>query len=390
MTTEQIDEIKFDPKELFNQLMNLMDIEDKPFFFEDTKINEEYSYRVFCYNIPGYMQYQLPFARETRGSMFLIKNDTKEFVSLVVLPMPKFFTYGEQPETEKLDLSKVKRFTLKVDGSLVSSYIDFNGDLAFKTKRSPSQDNFNELIESVLYFELKEELKELTKTHTVDCELTSPTNRVILEYKDTNLSVLKVRSRETGLFKEIHSEEFKNKYPHIAKIIVEELDIGLLDGLSKKNNNIDCKGIEGGVVEMSDGTLAKIKTRYYLTQNRFANLQDFKKRNRLMVEACIEETFDELRTLFFYRKRSENYDAEGIVADMDSVEKQVREIYNPLYSKIMGFYNENKELSLEEYTEKAKEEKMHEYMSLLVPLHKGLKVSIKGFFLKKYGNKIRA
>lgn len=390
MKTEQINEIKFNPKELFNQLMNLMDIEDKPFFFEDTKINEEYSYRVFCYNIPGYMQYQLPFARETRGSMFLIKNDTKEFISLVVLPMPKFFTYGEQPETEKLDLSKVKRFTLKVDGSLVSSYIDFNGNLAFKTKRSPNQDSFNELIESVLYPELKDEIKELTKTHTVDCELTSPTNRVILEYKDTNLSVLKIRSRETGLFEEIHSEEFKNKYPHIAKIIVEELDIGLLDGLSKKNNNIDCKGIEGGVVEMPDGTLAKIKTRYYLTQNRFANLQDFKKRNRLMVEACIEETFDELRTLFFYRKRSENYNAEGIVADMDSIEKQVRELYNPLHSKIMGFYNENKELSLEEYTEKAKENKMHEYMSLLIPLHKGLKVNIKTFFLKKYGNKIRA
>ncbi len=380
----------FSAQSVYDGLMELMNIKDKPFYYEDTKINEQYSYRVFCYNLPGYMEYQLPFARESRGSMFLIDHNKNEMISLIALPMPKYFTYGEQPETQDINFNDIKKITLKLDGSLISSYINFEGNLAFKTKRSPNQKSFNNIIEDILYPEFKNELLHLTQTHTVDCELTSPKTRVILSYQESNLTIIKVRSKTTGEFFDIHSDKFKTQYPTLAKHTVELLDPNLLKDLNNKHRFLDLKGIEGGVIELENGLNAKIKTKYYLTQNKFANLQDFSKRDELMVQACIEETFDELRTLFFYRKRSENYDAEGIIADMDIIEKKVKSIYNPLCDTINSFYNQNKDLSLEDYISKIKEENLNEYMSLLIPMKKGVKVSIKQFFLKKYGRKIKS
>lgn len=306
-------------------------------------------------------------------------------------PMPKFFTFGEQPETAELDLSKAKRITLKPDGSLMSSYIDvLTGELCFKTKRKLKQASFDNIINEVMTPELHAEMLELTISgYTIDCELTSPQNRVILNYDKASLTVLKVRSRLTGEFVDIYSDTFKSSYPEMAKRIVEELDKNLFLDLDKKNRFLDLKGIEGGVVEMPDGTLAKVKTKYYLTQNRFANLQAENKRKQFLLEACMEETFDELRTLFHYRKRSENYNLDGILNMMDSVEQQVNDLYNPMHKKIMTFFEENKELSIPDYSAKAKEDGMVEFMSVLVPMRKGVNVNLKNFFLKKYSAQIK-
>lgn len=381
---------KFCSKKLYNGLLDLLNIKDKPFYYEDTKINDELSYRVFCYSLPGYMQLQLPFGKDTRGTMFLINHNTQEMIELVALPMQKFFAYGEYPETSKLDFSKAKKFYLKPDGSLLNTYLDLDKELKFKTKRVPNQKTFNDIVERVMTVEFKNELKELTKTHTVDCELTSPDNRVILEYKQTKLTVLKARNRTTGEYLDLHNNDFKLKFPVIHSNLVEELDLNLLKDIHLKNRYIDMKGIEGGVVEMEDGTLAKVKTMYYLTQNRFANIQDNKKRNRLLVEACLEETFDELRTLFHYRKRSEGYNLEGILKELDSIERQVRERYNPLYNEIIDFYNKHKELSIDEFTTLTRNSELKKHMSVLIPMKRGVKVNIKAYFLKTIGNNIKA
>lgn len=377
---------------IFTELMELTKMEDSPFFYEDTEIGKNLKYRVFCYTIPKYAQYQLPSARESRGSMFLLDSRTDTMIEMTAHPMPKFFTFGEQPETSELDLSKAVRITLKPDGSLLSSYIDaISGELKFKTKRRPTQKSFDEILKDVLYTELKEELYELTRIgYTIDIELTSPKNRVIIAYDKAKITVLKVRNRANGEFMDIFSENFANKYPEIAKHVVEEMDKELFKDLTKKNSHLNMKGIEGGVAEMPDGTLAKVKTLFYLTQNRFANIQNFKKYDQLLVEACIEETFDELRTLFHYRNRSENYNIEGILEAMNNVEKQVAETYNPFYNLIYGFYNKNKHLSLQEYTEKAKTENLQKYMTLLMPLYKGDNINFNAFYMKTIGCKIKS
>lgn len=378
-------------KTIYNELMNLMDVKDQPFFFEDTILNDDLKYRTFCYTLPKYEQYQLPSAKESRGSMFLLNAKTDQMIEMMAHPMPKFFTYGEQPETANLDLSKAIRFILKIDGSLLSSYIDVvSQSLAFKTKRKPSQASFNDIIEQVLNEELKAEIEAITRNgYTVDIELTSPKNRVILEYKEPSLSILKVRSRKDGHFLDIYSDDFKKHYPEMFKNLAPLMDKELFVDLNNKNNHLHVKGIEGAVAEMPDGTLTKIKTLYYLTQHRFAKIQNHKKYDQLLVEACIEETFDELRTLFHYNNRSENYNINGIMAAMDSVEEQVTATYNPLYNLIFGFYNKHKSKPLPEYIEVAKSENLQRYMDILVPLKKGDNVNFNAFYMKNIGRTIK-
>lgn len=375
---------------LYNGLMKICEPEGAPFFFEDTKLNDSFSYRVFCYTIPKSSQYKQPYAKESRGTMFLIDNVTKSPVDLVVLPMPKFFTFGENQETIGLDLKTAKRVTLKADGSLLSTYIDLQGELQFKTKRKPKQKSFDDILKHVLYEEFKNELFNLTKCHTVDCELTSPDNRVILSYDKPELHILKVRDRSNGNFIDIHNDEFKKEFPHVAKHIIKTYDISILDDILDKDSILDIKNIEGVVVEMPDGTMTKVKTPYYLTQNKFANIQDFKKRNQLMVEACIEETFDELRTLFHYRNRSPNYDIEGILSAMDSIEEQVNATYPKFIDSINSFIKDHEELSLDEFKDKVLSSDLKPYIGILMPMKRGVYMNLKTAYMNAIGKKLKA
>lgn len=375
---------------VYNGLMKLTEESDSQFFYEDNKINDKFSYRVFCYGIPRYNQYQKPYAKESRGSMFLIENKTEEMIDIVALPMPKFFTYGENPETSHIEFDDVKYVYLKADGSLLSTYLDLDNKLQFKTKRKPSQDSFNLILEEILYDELKKELTELTNDYTVDIELTSPSNRVILKYDEPKIHILRARNKRNGEFLDLYSEDMLKEYPEISKHLINTYNLDVLSDLTVKNRHLDVKGIEGFVVEMNDGTLFKVKTMYYLTQNRYANIQDLSKKDKLLVEACLEETFDELRTLFHYRNRSENYNLKGILDAMDSIEKQVSDTYNPFVEKINSFVDSNKNLSFEEYKNKAMKENMQKYMGIIMPMYKGQKVNLKIAYMNMIGSKLKS
>jgi len=382
---------KINPQEMYNGLLALCNNDsEKKFIYEDHYVDDKHLYRVFTYRIPRYMDYQLPYGKECRGTMFLIKKDTKEMVSLIALPMPKFFTYEENPETSKIDFSKIKRAFLKPDGSLISSYIHIDGSIGFKTKKLPYQKSFTDLINSVLNDEYRAELTALTQTHTIDFELTSPKNRVILSYDTVTLHVLKARSRETGEFLDIYTEEFAKQYSEIAKNLVKPMDIQILKDLDAKNKNLDIHGIEGVVIEMDDGTMMKVKTVYYLSQNRFANIQDFSKYDKLLVEACIEETFDELRTLFHYRNRSENYGIDEILSRMDTIENKVVSTFNPFVAKIESFYKEHKELEPKDYQQAIVKNDMKDFMGILMPMYKGNKVNLKTHYMKRIGRTLKS
>lgn len=381
----------FNPQKMYDSLVTLCDDDpEKKFIYKDYDADDEHIYRIFGYQIPKYMDYQKPYAKECRGSMFLVRKDTMEMVELLALPMPKFFTFEENPETSKVDFDKIKRAFLKPDGSLITSYLDINKSLKFKTKKAPEQDAFNEIIDSVMYPEFKAEIEKLTQTHTIDFELTSPLNRVILSYEKAELHVLKARSRSSGEFLDIYSNSFKALYPEIAKHLVKPMDVTLMKELGAKNRNLDIQGIEGLVLEMENGQMMKVKTTYYLSQNRFANIQDFSKYDRLLVEACIEETFDELRTLFHYRNRSENYGIDEILSRMEQIEDQVVATFNPFVEKIETFFERHKDLGMKEYQQAISEHDMKGYMQILMPMYKGVNVNLKTHYMNRVGKSLKS
>lgn len=377
-----------DQNEMYNELVRLSKTSaEKKFFYKDFEINDTFFYRIFTYQLPGFMDFQEPYAKETRGSMFLVNKDTLE-TELVALPMPKFFTFRENPETI-VSADMVNRVFLKVDGSLISSYLDIYGNLKFKTKKVPEQKSFNDIINGILYDKLEAEIKALTQTHTLDFELVSPYNRVILDYKEPKLHLLKARNRTTGEFLDIHSDDFSICFPHLSKILVEIFKDDIDYIFNSNNRNLDIKKIEGLVLELKNGDMLKVKTNYYLSQNRFANIQDFSKYNKLLVEACIEESFDELRTLFSYKNRSENYDFDGIMRRMDSIEKQVQDTYYSFIFEINDFYQRNKHLEIEDFLSKIKEDQMLQHSSVLMPMFKSFDVDLKAHYMKMIGSKIK-
>ncbi len=381
----------FSPIDMFNGLMALCTDKEKKFVFNDYKADETRSYRVFTYQIPKFMDFAKPFAKESRGSMFLINTATGAMESLVCIPMQKFFTYGENDNTKYIHLEDVKRVMIKPDGSLISSYTDLDGELAFKSKKMPAKNSeLNEILFSALSTELISEIKQLSLTHTVDLELTSPLNRVILEYKEASVTVLKARSLTTGEALELFSDEVKSLYPHIHAALPKLYSLDTIKDLNSKDKFLNLKDIEGLVIEMNNGEMYKVKTMYYLSQNRFANIQDFSKYDQLLVEAAIEETFDELRTLFHYRNRSENYGISEILSRMEIIEEKVANSYNPFVSLINDFYSEHKDLPIKDYIQKINEKEMKQYFNLLMPMYKGDRTNLKSFYMKTIGNHIKS
>ena len=79
--------------ELYNNLMNLINDEDSPFYLiEHVGPYDGATYHVFSYRLGSYTDFLRPDALECRGHMFRIDGNEPVLVSL---PFPKFFNRGE-------------------------------------------------------------------------------------------------------------------------------------------------------------------------------------------------------------------------------------------------------------------------------------------------------
>lgn len=80
-------------KNLYNDLMNLVNETDSSFYFTDQEENGQ-MYRIFNYRLASYTEFLKPNALNCRGTMFYI-NENNEFLGLAALPPAKFFNDGE-------------------------------------------------------------------------------------------------------------------------------------------------------------------------------------------------------------------------------------------------------------------------------------------------------
>lgn len=372
-------------KELYNNLLKLTNDKEyggNEFLCKDIPINgTSLIYKIFTYSLPGYMQFKLPFAKDSRGTMFVLDTENKT-VDLVALPMQKFFSFGEgEPHLAKLhDVNNAKHIYLKEDGSLMTSYISpIDGEIKLKSKNNPEYVN-KEVINKALDINLRNDLYKAYKEEhlSIDLELTSPENRVLMEYKDYKLHVLSARSLMTGEKIDLRNENVKNKYPFIYNSLVKEID--------KKEFDLNRNDIEGFVLEMPNGELLKVKTIPYLSIVAVINIQDMTKLSINLYSAAINEVLDEVRTLYHYKNRSENFPIDTLIAQADAAEEYARQTYLPLVKKINDFVQKNKHLETKEYIALAQKEEK-DLMPALMTLYKGKDFNIKEFAIKKFGKK---
>ena len=324
---------------LYKKLIKLVD-NNKAFFYKDLILDDQ-TYRIFNYRFASYTDFLSQGAFECRGHTFNITN--KNDIKLVCLTPTKFFNLYENPFTIDIDLSTVKNITLKMDGSLISTFIH-KKQLNFKSKTvfdSEQVKETKEFFSAAQNKNFKSILYEITKNgYTVNLEYISPTNRIVILYKKTNLIILNIREISTGKYIPLKHFRSYKYYDELLKHNVETLIIPqnkILD-ISKKDD------IEGIVMEIDTGQFIKLKTNSYFTLHEAkSNLTDKK-----IVKCILNKDVDDLKVLL--------KEDEIVINKILRIEKIINEVYNNIVYNVEEFYKENQNLIQKDYAIKAKKE----------------------------------
>lgn len=383
--------------ELYHQLMVLCGEPDSPFFYKDF-LYEGVSYRIFNYRLASYSDFCKPGALWARGIMYELPDPSDSpgaLPELACRPMPKFFNWGENPFTMNIDPAEVHQFMDKRDGSLISTFAHYHPAEDYPRLRVKSKGSLtSDQAQMALDFLRRPENEDLTEAlyyttmdgYTVNMELTSPCNRIVLPYKETELRILNVVNNYTGKVSYRYGQDCLDAMTDIgdrrlARYWVDYMDI-MADSKRRFLESIDdMTDIEGYVILLRGDTpgrqLVKKKTKWYL--NLHANKESITIPRRLF-NCIITETVDDLRSLF-----SDDEAALKIISDMEAM---VLPKFNHICATVDSFYEANKSLSRKDFAIKGLAEMgdlfhlaMNKY---LVGLGKNKPVDMKEWAMKNY------
>jgi T4 RnlA family RNA ligase len=223
----------------------------------------------------GWVSFTEPASMDCRGIMFDITDGDSSAV-LVSLPPRKFFEY--EHDTRDHTLGRIGDKMVKLDGSLISTYIHKNKKtICLKSKASLDSPQVH-IAESILSKNtaLCKELQSLVEQrYTINFELTSSRNRIVLSYEVDRLTLLSIRSHVTGenLFGTRLQQILLDRYPVMLKNMVSYESFSTIEMSVEKHRELieairkETTG-EGYVVEiiLSDGTsyLTKVKNTTFL------------------------------------------------------------------------------------------------------------------------------
>lgn len=185
-------------QELFDGLNHLCEI-NEAFYFSEQDYNEKYIVRSYTYRLASWSDFQLPFAKDCRGTAFLYNKETNEW-SLFCRAYKKFHNLGEGISKDEYitQFKPVKAFE-KLDGSLILvGKID--GQLVAKSKTSIQSEHAqmaNKLINE------NDKLQMFIKTalsegYTPVFELVGPDFKIVLNYPNTELIFLGYVNQKIG------------------------------------------------------------------------------------------------------------------------------------------------------------------------------------------------
>lgn len=334
-------------KKLWDNLINLTNTNES-FYFIDKNI-DDITYRCFSYRIASYTDFLNPDALECRGHLFEVKqeNNITIPIRLVCWPPNKFFNLNENPMTMDLDISDIKNISLKADGSLISTFLHKN-ELNLKSKTSLNSEqsiDATEWLNLPKNNKLKEELFELTKKNlTINLEWCSRKNQIVIGYDEPRLIVLSIRDNDNGNYLYINESYYKDDGTEILLSDYNEIIKNWVEYISPEDpkkfilTTCEMKDIEGFVVTLNNGIIFKIKTDWYCSLHK---LKDNIKNVRNLFEAVVDETIDDLKSLFI--------NDPWAIQKIFDMEQNVKTIYYKTLNNIEKFYEDNKHLNRKEY-----------------------------------------
>ena len=237
------------------------------FYFSSHKI-DSYNIITCNYFLCDFTDFDLPLpekpevkAFDMRGVTFIFDSDGSLWKTFYMLP--KFFNINQVESTkyERIKDKMIISVSEKEDGSLIAFMGLPNGEIFSKTIGGFTNDQSIEslsIVEKTPYF--KEWIKSITdKGDTPLFEYVSPSNRIVLEYKKTELRFIGIRTAEIGFIPASLISKFS--IPEFVHVISNQnFEI---DELLEKAKVEEKK--EGWVLQFEDGQLLKIKTKWYYT-----------------------------------------------------------------------------------------------------------------------------
>ena len=275
----------------YKQATNI--VENSNGVFTETKHSiDGFNVSIFNYRLATYENFINPIndlslnGLELRGLTFIFNKDGSLFKRYLL--MEKFFNINENKGTQLTDLNKLKIKSVynKEDGSVISFVKLPNGKVVAKSKAS--FDSYQANKANFIYNndnDIKSFVNDMLNNEIVPIfEYVSPFNKIVINYTNDELILLKLRDNETGEYINIDNitEEWNIKVPEKFNYTLDELE-----ELSK---SVEYK--EGWVIEFDNGLKAKKKTEWYFSLHKLFT-EDLNKENYL-IEKIIKEEIDDV------------------------------------------------------------------------------------------------
>lgn len=223
--------------------------------------------------------------------------------------MHKFFNVGEREDTQPhaIQWSKVCRIMDKRDGSMVTPVRLPNGGIKFKTKKS------FDTKEAALADQIMGQTNGglvwvdavLGSGLTPTFEVTSPRFPIVLKYDKDELTLLHVRENVSGRYlSEAEILALNPPFPVVENLIEQFYGEGvpakLVSWEKLKAAAETREGIEGWIIQLDDGEMVKLKTKFY---NDLHHAVTFT-RWRDIARAVCDDQADDLKGAFALTGRS--------------------------------------------------------------------------------------
>lgn len=302
-----------------------------------------------AYNISDRNTFNDAFAREARGITF-----DKKTGNIIGRPLHKFFNLGEREENLKqnVDFNDVFAIWDKIDGTMISLH-RIEGKVAVKTKKSFLSNEAKRATQFLMKPENQNILKfcnELIDEFTPVFEFTDPENTIVISHKKMDVVLLHVRHIKTGAYIPFDDPDLT--------ALVDKYQIKRLPPLSLKNKengelDIDAvlqdlktvTGIEGYIMQFSDGKMIKIKSDWYNAQHRAeAGL-----RERDIAKMFLDETLDDV----IGSLKTDGYD----VSKVEEIRTKILNTFNEMEKYVYDKANELKHLDMKSAALIVREEK---------------------------------
>lgn len=301
------------------------------------------------------------FYKECRGITF------HEDGTVASRTLHKFQNVGENDQTrpDQIPWDDIVRVMDKRDGSMITFVLLKDGSIAGKTKKTFTS---NEAIAATefLYQDPQRVLwvtDMLRRGCTPTFEWTSPRFPIVLMYEKDELTLLHIRDNVSGKY--VMNFEQNLPFPTVENILHQVEPKLLLDWA------LVSEGIEGWIIQSSDGQMWKIKTKWYCDLHHAVTFT----RWRDVARAVCADKADDLKGAFAMVGRS--------IEPILIVERKIKAKIQAAQDEVNGLASVGREAGLT-VKDMALKWKDHDLFGLIMRAFRGQEIDYMEFYEKNY------